>query len=119
MKQLSIHCGYEGETLNENLRDRFIVGLSNHNVQKKLLTKDDLSFKRAVDIAVSFEQASNETEKLNASQNVHLMKQRRGNPKKQLKSAKMYAKCMRCNGTNHDAKSCRYVDTECNYCKKI
>ena len=86
------HCGHEGETLNENLRVRFIVGLSNHNVQKKLLTNDDLSFKRAVDIAVSFEQASNETEKLNASQNVHLMKQRRGNPKKATQKCKNVCK---------------------------
>ena len=63
LKQLSIHCGYEGETLNENLRDRFIVGLSNNGIQKKLISKDELSFKRAVEIAISFEQASNETEK--------------------------------------------------------
>ena len=26
---------------------------------------------------------------------------------------------MRCNGTNHDSSSCRYIETECDYCHKI
>ena len=118
LKQLSIHCGYEGETLNENLRDRFIVGLSNNGIQKKLISKDELSFKRAVEIAISFEQASNETEKLNTSSHVHAMKSGYSSRKHHKKVSKKM-KCMRCNGTNHDSSSCRYIETECDYCHKI
>ena len=116
LKNLSIHCGYEGDALTENLRDRFIVGLSKNNIQKKLLSKDNLTFDRAVEIATGFEQAHSETEKLNASEGVCAMKSSHRSLKPKDRYTGSRPKCRRCDGSNHDSSSCRYINTRCNFC---
>ena len=112
LKELSIHCGYQGDTLSENLRDRFIVGLSNSNIQKKLLSKEKLDFDKAVKIATGFEQANNETEKftLHAGEEVCAMRSR------SPKTMRPGSKCKRCDGSNHDSSSCRFINTRCHFC---
>uniref|UniRef100_A0AAR2J737 Retrotransposon gag domain-containing protein n=1 Tax=Pygocentrus nattereri TaxID=42514 RepID=A0AAR2J737_PYGNA len=57
LKKLSEHCEFGGY-LEDALRDRFVCGLKCEAVQKRLLTEDKLTFKRAVEHAVSAETAT-------------------------------------------------------------
>ena len=62
LRRLSTCCNFKADALDENLRDRFICSLTQEYIWSRLLTEtDDLSFDRAVEIAISLEGA-----KLNA-----------------------------------------------------
>ena len=60
-----MNCGYAAAVLDETLRDIFIVGLRNANIQKEFLAKPDtLSFKQACDAAIQLETATKEVSQL-------------------------------------------------------
>lgn len=42
LRKLSIHCNF-GETLNDTIRDRFVCGIKNESVQKRLLAESALT----------------------------------------------------------------------------
>ena len=50
-----------GAFLNEALRDRLVCGLINTQSQKKLLTEKQLTFEKAVEIAMAMELANKQT----------------------------------------------------------
>ena len=56
LRRLARTCDFGG-FLKEALRDRLVCGLSNISIQKKLLSEDDLSLQRAIDIATAAEMA--------------------------------------------------------------
>lgn len=70
LKKLSEHCDF-GAYLLDALRDRLVCGLSNENVQRKLLTEEMLTFQRAVDTAMSMEAVARESQHLKSSLKVH------------------------------------------------
>ena len=43
--------------MNEALRDRFVCGLRSESIQRRLLTEEDLTLKRAVDLSLAMEAA--------------------------------------------------------------
>ncbi|XP_069109851.1 uncharacterized protein [Argopecten irradians] len=63
IRKLSEHCGF-GQSLDETLRDRLVCGLRNDNIQKKLLSEDNLTYKNALDIAIAMETASRDAVEL-------------------------------------------------------
>ena len=122
LKQMSIHCAYEGNVLDYSLRDQFIVGLNNGQMQKKLLSKDDsLTFSRAVEIAQAMEQANDECSKMQTkTENVHFVKSkqhRKSSSQSQTKTARK--PCFRCGLTNHSPDGCFHINAKCDYCSKI
>ena len=50
LKQYAERCDF-AEFLEQALRDRFVCGLKNSTIQKKLLTEKKLNWQGAVDIA--------------------------------------------------------------------
>ncbi len=56
LRHLSKSCKFEN-TLDECLRDRFIEGLRSEAVLKRLLSKKDLTFASAIEVASSMETA--------------------------------------------------------------
>ena len=56
IKKLSEHCNF-GETLLTSLRDRFVCGLSDVAIQKRLLQERDLTFDNATNMALAMETA--------------------------------------------------------------
>ena len=52
LKRLALKCEF-GVFLEEALRDRLVCGLKNVQIQKKLLTERDLTFKKAFETAQS------------------------------------------------------------------
>lgn len=57
LKQMTEHCNFEA-FLPQALRDRFVCGLSNPHIQKKLLCEHSLTLQKAVTIASAMEQAT-------------------------------------------------------------
>ena len=49
LKQYLTHCEF-GAFLNDALRDQFVCGLRQQSAQKKLLTEENLTFKRACEL---------------------------------------------------------------------
>ena len=51
------HSSFGADFLDQALRDRFVCGLANEAIQKKLLLEADLDLAKAVKIALSLEGA--------------------------------------------------------------
>ena len=56
LRKLAQSCDF-GDFLEQALRDRFVCGLANLNLQKRLLTEKNLTLERAVSIATAMEMA--------------------------------------------------------------
>ncbi|GFO15532.1 polyprotein [Plakobranchus ocellatus] len=54
IKKLSEHCNF-GETLKMALRDRFVCGLRDVNIQKRLLQEQNLTLKTATQVGLLFQ----------------------------------------------------------------
>ena len=63
LRRLSIHCEF-GTFLNEALRDRFVCGVEDQHIQKKLLVEDGLTMARALGIAQGMEAAAKNSKEL-------------------------------------------------------
>ena len=83
------------------------------------ISKETLTFDHGVEIVTSFEQAHSKTKKLSTSESerVHAMKDSTCSRKPRQQKASL--QCSRCNGTNHDTSTCRYVNTKCNFCSIV
>jgi len=57
IRKLAQHCEF-GNALDSSLLGRLICGLRNEPIQKRLLSETDLTFKRAIEIAIAIETAS-------------------------------------------------------------
>lgn len=108
LKKLSEHCDF-GIHLHDALRDRFVCGLSNESIQRKMLTEETLTFQRAVDISMSMETMAREAEHLKSSLKVHAMF---------ASSPQGGDKCFRCGKSNHKQSDCYYREQPCYSCKR-
>ena len=64
LRRLSERCNF-GDNLNTMLRDRLVCGVSDENIQRKLLSEVDLTFENAMRIAQVVEVANKKQLKLN------------------------------------------------------
>ena len=67
LRRLSEHCRF-GETLKERLRDRIVCGIANNQLQRRLLAKPDLTFKKALELAQAQESADQGSQQLQQQQ---------------------------------------------------
>lgn len=121
LRKLTEFCDF-GLNLNDALRDRFVCGLRNDQIQKKLLTIRELTLDKSLDIAVAMETATKDAIELRNVQsdvpvhkvqgNFRRRKQGRPQPQQAPRS------CYRCNRTDHLADKCRFKDSTCNQCQK-
>ncbi|CAI5682743.1 unnamed protein product [Oreochromis niloticus] len=105
LKRLSEHYEF-GAYLEDALRDRFVCGSKCETVQKRLLTEKDLTFRKAVDYAMSAETATHEVQQLSGSLKVNAVLSQKGD------------KCHRCGKMNHTDDDCWYKDRDCHQCGK-
>ena len=113
LRALAEFCNY-GDTLDTMLRDRFVCGIENQVMQRKLLAEADLTLKKAVDIALSIEAAEKDARFLGetstplqpVTQKVHKVKSSSVNARpKPTTSASI---CYRCGGEDHSAQQCKF-----------
>ncbi|XP_059413408.1 uncharacterized protein K02A2.6-like [Carassius carassius] len=108
LKRLAENCEF-GDNLNDALRDRLVCGLSSESIQRKLLTEMTLTYQKAVDIAMSMEAVSRESQHLSNALKVNAMS---------LSSASSREKCYRCGKSNHMESECFYKEQQCHNCAR-
>ena len=119
LRKMTIYCDF-GEFLNDALRDKFVCGMSNSGIRKRLFTEKDLTLEKAVKLAISMEASINENELMIASEHVNTV-QSSGN----MASAYVHPgstsgkRCYRCNDNTHLANLCKYKQYVCRNCNKM
>ena len=60
---MATHCAFKGQ-LESALHDRFVSGICQESLQKRLLVEKDLTFKKAVELAKVIEAADKSTKEM-------------------------------------------------------
>ena len=95
--------------LDEMLRARFVCGVNNAAIQRKLLSVKDLTFVKAREISIAMETAAKQTEKLTLAGNFESI-----NKVEQYKRGN----CYRCGESKHSETDCPFKEKECFFCRK-
>lgn len=137
LRRLSEHCNFA--ELDKMLRDRIVCGIKDESVQKRMFAESDLTLKKAYDMAIAAEIASNSvhevrathgpsniTSHVTASEEVLAVSHSHRGTNKQGKSTQNLAQncdnqltnpCFRCT-QSHDSSQCKFAHAICAYCKK-
>ena len=112
LRRLSTHCEF-GDYLEDALRDRLVCGLRDEAIQRRLLSKNELTFAKAWEVAQSMEAAERNAQQLKGADTpIQLVS--RQLPKVQARNIP----CSRCGGENHTAQECRFKEAICHACSK-
>lgn len=123
LRELAQHCNY-GDKLKEMLRDRIVCGIADDRMQRRLLAESELTFEKALKVALAMETASRDVRDLQlktlegtvsttASQmSVHNVELNQRGPGKATPLT-----CYRCGG-GHLARDCRFINEKCHACGK-
>ena len=114
LRLLAAHCNFAA-TLDEMLRDRLVCGINDNGTQRRLLAEPNLTFKKALELALALESAERDagdlTSKLPqnpvASVNVVVKKG----------SQNFKGSCYRCGG-KHSQETCKFKQADCFNCGK-
>ena len=124
LRKLSEYCDF-GANLLDSLRDRFVCGLRNDAIQKKLLSVDKLTHEKALEIALAMESASKDVIELQNKQipvqKIKIRKPKKTAEKQYHKSDKQPQKstaCYHCARTNHNPFECKFKNSICYKCQK-
>ena len=113
LRKLSIRCEF-GTFLDQAIRDRFVCGVRNEAIQKKLLTAEDgLTAAKALEIAQGIEAADKNARELKGQS----VASPGGESLHFAGAAADMKSCYRC-GRHHDARSCKFRDATCHKCGK-
>ena len=111
LQRLADKCKFEGY-LDEALRDRFVCGLRSEVIQRRLLGEEELSLKKALEIAHGMEIANQKASEFHTS-----VESRMSDDVMMIPSAK--TPCYRCNKIGHSSDSCYFRKQKCRSCGKI
>lgn len=129
LKKVSIHCKF-GSSQMESMRDQFVWGLATEMLQKRLLREKELTFDKAVELAITFEIANKgtvgwrddsqvDTERVNyVNNNNNNKRSTNSNGRSSTKKNVSNLKCFCCGKSNHYSSDCRYKFLSCNICQK-
>ena len=135
LQKIAEHCEYSA-VLGDMLRDRLVCGVVDKGIQRRLLQQVDLTFDKALEIALAAEAADKDSRRLMpaaadkdqptpigdlpvhnppGSKNNHprqMRPQNKGGEKQPDKE-----ECYRCGG-RHEPAHCPFKQAECHHCKK-
>ncbi|XP_026176653.1 zinc finger CCHC domain-containing protein 9 [Mastacembelus armatus] len=118
LRHLAQDCNYGG-TLQQMLRDRIVCGINDERIQRRLLAEENLTFEKALSIAVSVEAANKNAQDLqNPNTSVKCFKVN-NNAEAPGAKGESAPSCYRCNGTKHVAAECKFKHEKCHACGKI
>ena len=119
-RKLTEFCEF-GNFLNEALRDRFVCGLTSELIQKRLLSEDNLTYDKAVKIALAMESAIKDSSELQLHSkplaSVNKVYNASFGGGKGHWSANS-SKCRRCGYCGHTSDRCKFKDATCRQCGK-
>ena len=109
--KLATHCNF-GANLETELRDQIVCGLRQESLQRHLLTKAGLTYKKTIKTAKATELAEKNARSLRSipTDQVNLLP-RSPQPQDQQRD------CYHCGG-NHKPMDCKFKDAVCHFCKK-
>ena len=107
LKKLAETCEFDGYR-QEAIRDRFVCGLKERTIQRKLLAVVDLTLQMAVEKACAAECSEKETTALHGA-SVEEVK----------KVAAPFPECFRCGKVNHSSDTCFFRNSKCHGCQKV
>ena len=110
LRKCMIRCKFQADRVDEILCDQLVCGLRHETTQKHLLSVDNLTLDKAVQLAQSMEAADMLSKSLKDSGSASA-------PVNQVPSGKR-RKCYRCGKTGHGEKTYRYREAECHHCHK-
>lgn len=142
LRKLAEHCNF-GTQLETMLRDRIVCGLRDENVQRRLLSETNLTFKSAFEMVLAAETTSNHVVELRKyteptspqEEEVHRTNntdgfQQQNKAKKAARNVQAGGegisrnepaenrKCFRCDRAHHP-NTCRFQTATCRYCSKV
>ena len=106
LRKLTLNCDFK-DFLDQALRDRFVCGLQNNSIRRRLLSERKLTLKSAIELPKTMDNADLETQIIATdikTENINAMNN-------------ATRKCYRCNSTKHLANVCRFKDAKCNNCR--
>ena len=112
LRRLATHCKFEGY-LEDALRDRFVCGLHNEAMQRRLLGEADLTYSKTMELAQAMEAAEKNARSFKGTEPAIRKVQGRPNHRTKAKQP-----CTRCGKPGHAAQECRFRDAECHACGK-
>lgn len=131
LRKLALTCNFGADganALNNRLRDQFVCGLGNKDMQKFLLTQAELTLNNVVTFATSFESAERTTELFSQGAvkdtSVHAVGRKESERKQsdnQARSSKpmFTGRCHHCGKTNHHPPAgCKHRSATCFKCGK-
>ena len=112
LRKLAIHCKFE-TYLEEALRDRFVCGLCNEAMQRRLLAETDLTLTKAMELTQSMEAADHNSRAFKATEpTIKKISSR------QPQRTRPQQPCCRCRKSGHKAPDCGFKDADCHACGK-
>ena len=126
LRRLAAKCNFEA-FLPEALRDRFVCGLRDASIQKRLLAESALKLDQAIEIAQGMEAADIQAKKFQkqvgaSTCEVDLSIPTVGKvqpPPGRHTDSKQEKRCYRCGATSHLANNCKFLKSKCMQCGKI
>ena len=125
LREIAKYCDYK-ETQNMMLRDRLVCGVNHRGIQTRLLAEKELTFEKALEIALSVEAAEEDVKQLQKSSATVLYQRHSKNlnrPASKSEQASTHKAstatppCHRCLG-NHIPQTCKFKQAECHKCHK-
>ena len=107
LKKLAETCEFGGYR-EEAIRDRFVCGLKERTIQRKLLAVADLTLQSAVEKACAAELTEKETIALHGV-----------GVEEADKVRVTFPECFRCGKNNHSSDTCFFRNSKCHGCKKF
>ena len=119
LRKLAITCNF-GNVLDDKLRNRFVCGLHAENIQKHLLSEDELTLEKTSTIAVAMETAASDASELQGQRgqtadHIISMKSHKQKHPNDVSSGHKTLSYFRCNG-DHKANDCVHINAICRYC---
>ena len=118
-RRIACYCDFGGN-LDISLRDRFVCGLKNEAVIKKLLQEKDLDLPKTIAIATATEISSRDAAELGkgstAAGTVNNIRKQRPLPK--TSSSPSRDNCFRCGHMGHTPQNCKCKDMDSLQCGK-
>ena len=91
LRREALHCNFK-EFLDDALRDRFVCGLWDHHIRKRLLVERTLDLKTTLDLAKSMNKSATENKSVGRVRKTNMFS---------LKEQKYLRRCYQCNSPEH------------------